>query len=45
MAVMNGQWDTAQYLIKKGANPNQWDFWAARRCTAVDLNTIPRGGR
>jgi uncharacterized protein len=46
MAVMNGQWDTAQYLIKKGANPNQWDFWGrAPLYAAVDLNTIPRGGR
>jgi ankyrin repeat protein len=46
MAVMNGQWDTAQYLIKKGANPDQWDFWGrAPLYAAVDLNTIPRGGR
>jgi ankyrin repeat protein len=46
MAVMNGQWDTAQYLIKKGANPNQFDFWGrAPLYAAVDLNTIPRGGR
>jgi len=46
MAVMNGQWDTAQYLIKKGANPNQWDLWGrAPLYAAVDLNTLPRGGR
>jgi uncharacterized protein len=46
MAVINGQWDTAQYLIKKGANPNQWDLWGrAPLYAAVDLNTIPRGGR
>lgn len=46
MAVINGQWDTAQYLIKKGANPNKWDFWGrAPLYAAVDLNTIPRGGR
>jgi ankyrin len=46
MAVINGQWDTAQYLIKKGANPNQFDFWGrAPLYAAVDLNTIPRGGR
>jgi ankyrin repeat protein len=46
MAVMNGQWDTAQYLIKKGANPNQFDFCGrAPLYAAVDLNTIPRGGR
>ena len=46
MAVINGQWDTAQYLIKRGANPNKWDFWGrAPLYAAVDLNTIPRGGR
>jgi ankyrin repeat protein len=46
MAVINGQWDTAQYLIKKGANPNKWDFWGrAPLYAAIDLNTIPRGGR
>jgi ankyrin repeat protein len=46
MAVINGHWDTAQYLIKKGANPNKWDFWGrAPLYAAVDLNTIPRGGR
>ena len=46
MAVINGQWDTAQYLIKKGANPNKWDFWGrAPLYAAVDLHTIPRGGR
>ena len=46
MAVINGQWDTAQYLITKGANPNQWDLWGrAPLYAAVDLNTIPRGGR
>ena len=46
MAVINGHWDTAQYLIKRGANPNKWDFWGrAPLYTAVDLNTIPRGGR
>jgi uncharacterized protein len=33
-------------LIKKGANPNQWDLWGRTPLyAAVDLNTIPRGGR
>jgi ankyrin repeat protein len=46
MAVTNGHWDLAQYLIKKGANPNKWDLWGrAPLYAAVDLNTIPRGGR
>ena len=31
---------------QEGANPNQWDFWGrAPLYAAVDLNTIPRGGR
>src|SRR5262245_31052920 len=46
MAVINSHWDLAQYLIKKGANPNKWDLWGrAPLYAAVDLNTIPRGGR
>jgi ankyrin repeat protein len=46
MSVINGRWDLAQYLIKKGANPNKWDLWGrAPLYAAVDLNTIPRGGR
>jgi len=46
MAVMNGRFDTASYLIKKGASPNRWDFWGRGPLyAAVDLNTIPRGGR
>jgi uncharacterized protein len=46
MAIINGRFDTASYLIKKGANPNRWDFWGrAPLYAAVDLNTVPRGGR
>jgi uncharacterized protein len=46
MAVINTQYDLAAYLIKKGANPNQWDLWGRTPLyAAVDLNTIPRGGR
>ena len=46
MAIINGRFDTASYLIKKGANPNQWDFWGRGPLYgAVDLNTVPRGGR
>src|SRR5262249_38787926 len=38
--------DVAAYLIKKGANPNKWDFWGRTPLyAAVDMNTIPRGGR
>ncbi|HEY7187941.1 MAG TPA: ankyrin repeat domain-containing protein [Vicinamibacterales bacterium] len=46
MAIMNGRFDTASYLIKKGASPNKWDFWGRGPLyMAVDINTIPRGGR
>ena len=46
MAVINSHWDLSQYLIKKGANPNKWDFWGRGPLyAAVDLNTLPRGGR
>ena len=46
MAILNGRFDTASYLIKKGASPNRLDFWGRGPLyAAVDLNTIPRGGR
>jgi ankyrin repeat protein len=46
MAIMNTHYDLAAYLIKKGANPNKWDFWGrAPLYAAVDMNTLPRGGR
>lgn len=46
MAVINMQFDTAAYLIGAGANPNQWDLWGrAPLYAAVDVNTLPRGGR
>ena len=46
LAVYNFYFDTGAYLLSKGANPNLWDWWGrtALYC-AVDLNTIPRGGR
>ena len=46
LAVNNFNFDTAAYLLSQGANPNLWDWWGrtALYC-AVDLNTIPRGGR
>jgi uncharacterized protein len=46
MASLNGRWDTAKYLINKGANVNKWDWWGQSSLyAAVDLNTIPHGGR
>ena len=45
-AVNNFNFDTAAYLLAHGANPDLWDWWgrSALWC-AVDLNTVPRGGR
>jgi ankyrin len=46
MAVTNTRWDLAKFLIATGAEPNTWDFWGRTPLyAAVDLNTIPRGGR
>jgi len=46
MAVINMRFDAAAELIQRGANPNHIDFWGrAPLYAAVDLNTIPRGGR
>jgi ankyrin len=46
MAVINMRFDAAAVLIARGANPNHIDFWGrAPLYAAVDLNTIPRGGR
>jgi ankyrin len=46
MAVINMQFDLAAELIRRGANPSKWDFWGrAPLYAAVDVNTIPRGGR
>jgi ankyrin repeat protein len=46
MAIWNQHFDTAAYLIKSGANVNKWDWWGRGPLwCAVDLNTIPHGGR
>jgi uncharacterized protein len=46
MAVINARFDLAAYLIRAGASADRWDLWGrAPLYAAVDLNTIPRGGR
>jgi len=46
LSVLNGNFDLAAYLISKGANVNKWDWWGRTPLyAAVDLNTVPRGGR
>src|SRR5207237_1501581 len=38
--------DLAAFLINKGANVNKWDWWGQSPLyAAVDLNTLPHGGR
>jgi ankyrin repeat protein len=46
LATLNGRWDVAAYLINKGANVDKWDWWGQSPLyAAVDMNTIPHGGR
>src|SRR5262245_2123983 len=46
LATLNGRFDVAAYLINKGANVNKWDWWGQSPLyAAVDLNTLPHGGR
>lgn len=46
LAIINMHFDLAADLIRRGANPNQWDLWGrAPLYAAVDVSTIPRGGR
>jgi ankyrin repeat protein len=46
LAVLNMRFDVAAYLIQKGANPNKWDWYGRTPLyIAVDVNTVPRGGR
>jgi ankyrin repeat protein len=46
MAIANAHFDTAKYLIEKGAMVDKWDWWGRSPLyCAVDMNTIPHGGR
>ena len=46
IAITNFHFDAANYLLDKKANPNTWDWWGRTPLySAVDLNTIPHGGR
>jgi len=45
-AIANAHFDTAKYLIDQGAKINKWDWWGRSPLyLAVDMNTIPHGGR
>jgi uncharacterized protein len=46
VAITNFHFDVAKHLIESGANVNKWDWWGRTPLySAVDLNTIPHGGR
>ena len=46
MALINARFDTAKVLIEGGADVNRWDEWGrAPLYSAIDYNTVPRGGR
>jgi ankyrin repeat protein len=46
VAVSNFHFDTATWLLEQGADPDLWDWWGRSALyLAVDLNTLPRGGR
>lgn len=46
IAAMNFHFDTGKLLVERGANPDKWD-WRGRNplYAAIDLNTLPHGGR
>jgi uncharacterized protein len=46
LALTNMRFDFAAMLIEAGADVNKWDFWGRTPLySAIDLNTLPRGGR
>ena len=46
VAINNFHFDVAAYLIDAGADVNKWDWWGRSPLySAVDMNTIPKGGR
>jgi len=46
VALLNLHFDFARFLIESGADVNRWDFFGRTPLyVAVDMNTLPRGGR
>lgn len=46
LAIMNFHFDFASLLIKSGADVDLWDLYGQSPLyVAIDLNTLPRGGR
>src|SRR6185295_1595394 len=46
LAITNMRFDFAAAMIEAGADVNKWDFFGRTPLySAIDLNTLPRGGR
>jgi hypothetical protein len=46
IAIMNFRFEMAQFLIKAGADVDKWDLYGQTPLyVAIDMNTLPRGGR
>ncbi len=46
LAITNMRFDFAAAMIEAGADVNKWDFYGRTPLySAIDLNTLPRGGR
>jgi ankyrin repeat protein len=46
LATLNFNFDIAAFLIQRGADVDKWDLWGRSPIyTAVDMNTLPVGGR
>ncbi|MCC6631142.1 MAG: ankyrin repeat domain-containing protein [Gammaproteobacteria bacterium] len=46
LALLNLRFDYASFLIKSGADVNRWDLYGQTPLyVAIDMNTLPRGGR
>lgn len=46
VAINNLRFDVASYLVEAGADVDKWDWWGRSPVyAAVDMNTIPQGGR
>ena len=46
LALMNMRFNMAAYLVQAGADVNKWDFYGNTPLyVAIDMNTLPRGGR
>jgi ankyrin repeat protein len=46
LATLNFSFDVAALLVQQGADVNKWDAWGRSALyAAVDLNTLPMGGR